>query len=121
MIKDRIQRLIEAYTDDREILDLICSAVKACHKYIAAVVDSELVIMTAKHTLDPDDYRTAVSVADKKRTLVHNNLISEVGILNRLCVKAGVPVVFEGNIGNRVEVGELAKVLTYQLYDARRM
>ena len=88
MLKKKLSELVSSYSKDKDILDLICSSVRACHKYVVAVTELELALLTAKHTMATEEYRESISSLDKKRSLMHNNLLSEIGILCRLCVKA---------------------------------
>ena len=121
MLKKKLSDLVSAYNNDKDILDLICSSVRACQKYITVVCELELALLTAKHVMDADEYREAVSDLDKKRSLAHNNLISEVGILCRLGVKAGQKPIFEGNIEGRIAVAEFAKDLVAEIFESRRL
>lgn len=119
-MKKELSELIFCHSNDKDVLDLISSVVRSSQKYLAAVVELEVALMTGKSSQSPDEYRATIGELDKKRSVSHNALISDVGILNRLCVKAGKPPMFGGSLEDRVAVAEFARNLLVELFDGRR-
>lgn len=121
MLKKELNELISHYEKDTVVIGLIESALKACWRYMVAVNELELFIMTSRSSADGQEYRDIVSSMDRNRSFAHNSLISDVTAMCRLCVKADIKPIFRGNVDNRVEVAEFAKKVVVEIFEKRRM
>ena len=92
-----IKKLIELNKGDQEIIELISSCLDSFEQYHRAVFADQLfLIIYGDGVLDGDDYRERRSSVDYTRTIYHNSVISNVGILNRLAANAGLEPVYDG-------------------------
>ena len=66
-----------------------------------------------------DDFRSIVSASDSRRTNVHNGLISNVNIVNRICTMHDLPELYTGGIERR-EYGDFAQKLVNEIFTQRR-
>ena len=58
---------------------------------------------------------------DKQRNDTHNILISNVKIINRLCKKNNLPLIYDGNEEERIEVADFAQKVVDELFSTRRL
>lgn len=89
-------QLITASKEDAELLDMIWRAVRAFEQYHAAVLDDQIFPLIFSGALEGDAYRTRRSELDRQRTTLHNAVITNVRILNRMAEQAGLPPVYSG-------------------------
>lgn len=95
--KDSIDKLISINKNDSEMLNFINSCITSFENYHKAVFDDQMFLrIYGTGALDPDEYRERRSAVDKKRTMYHNSIISNVNILNRLASKSNVDLVYDG-------------------------
>ena len=94
---ESIGRLIQNFSDDQEMLDMIFSQLETFEEYHSSIYTMEtwMKIYTTK-TVDIQDYQYMVEDLDKKRTMRHNSLLTAVNVLNRMCEKEKLPLVYEG-------------------------
>lgn len=100
-------------------LELIEEAGKDCSEYVKKVVDMEHAVNVARFRLEGQDYRDYITELDKARRAVHNVVISDIKVLNRLSMLHSLPLLFEGNVNDRIEVGEFAKALVDEYFANR--
>ena len=94
---DSISKLILINKDDTEVLNFINSCIASFENYHKAVFDEQMFLkIYGAGALDADEYRERRSAVDKKRTMYHNSVISNVNILNRLASKSNVDPVYDG-------------------------
>lgn len=92
-----IEQIIAQCKHDKNRLDFIKSLLDSFETYHKAVFDDQLfVIVYGNGALDADDYRDKRTQVDKTRSVYHDSLITNVGILNRLAEKEGLPPVYDG-------------------------
>lgn len=93
---ESLARLIAAYKDDAEVIEMIADAFKAFEAYHTAVLENETFSLLWSGTLEADEYRTRRMETDRRRTTLHNSVIAHVRILNRMAEQAGLPAPYEG-------------------------
>ena len=100
MINERsVAKLIELHKSDRKTLDFIRSCLDSFEQYHRSVFEDQLVqIVYGGGALDGDEYRERRTSADRTRTVNHNSVIMNVGILNRMAEKAGIEPVYDGTV-----------------------
>ena len=58
---------------------------------------------------------------DEKRTRIHNAAIASTKIINRLCESNRIPLFFEANIEDRVEVAEFIRDVVVNVFENRKL
>ena len=65
---ESLARLIAAYKDDAEVIEMIADAFKAFEAYHTAVLENETFSLLWSGTLEADEYRTRRMETDRRRT-----------------------------------------------------
>lgn len=95
--KETFAKLTEQYQTDLEALEFLQSCIESFEKYHSAVfAEQTFLLLYGGGALDADEYRDRRTALDKARTVHHNSIISNVGILNRMAEQAGLPPVYDG-------------------------
>ena len=96
MVSSESMKLLIAAADEME-KEMIQDCLQAFEQYHAAVYKLETIRMIGSGVFtDSNDYRTAVTDADRARTACHNSVITMVGILNRMCESHGIAPFYDG-------------------------
>ncbi|MPM34783.1 hypothetical protein SDC9_81370 [bioreactor metagenome] len=117
---DFLTNLAKIYADDVEVLEIIEDTVNVYGDYVAYVYKMESLRPILKIKLSMDEYKNVVEEMDKKRTRVHNAAIASTKIINRLCESNRIPLFFEGNIDDRVEVAEFIRNVVVNVFQNRK-
>ena len=97
--KDSVKKLIEIKKNDRESLDLIRLCLDSFEQYHKAVFEDQTFPMIyGGGAIDGEEYREGRTASDRTRTLMHNGIISNVRILNRMAENAGIDPVYDGTV-----------------------
>ena len=97
-----IEAIIAMYKNDKGKLDFVKSLLDSFEAYHKAVFDDQIfLVIYGGGALEADDYRDKRTEVDKTRSTYHDSLITNVGILNRLAEKAGVPPVYDGLVSQQ--------------------
>ena len=103
---------------DEEECECIEEMIISAGNYVQAVTEMETKALNfAKRT--GDDFRSIVSAADSRRTNVHNGLISNVNIVNRICAMHGLPEIYTGD-SERRHYGDFAQELVNEIFNQRK-
>lgn len=123
MVREKISEFIRVIdeTQDSDCLDLIEELVASASEYVHRVNVLEIAIMIGKYNKNGEEYRTYIENLDKQRNNAHNILISNVKIINRLCRSYKLPLIYQGNEEERIEVAEFAQQLVNELFSTRRL
>ncbi len=89
-------KCIAFYKDDRDALDFIKSCLDSFEQYHRAVFDDQVFQLIYGGALEGDEYREGRSSVDRVRTINHNCVLTNVTVLNRMAVKAGIEPVYDG-------------------------
>lgn len=96
MISIENVNLLITVADEME-KELIKECLESFEEYHESVYGLELTKMIGSGIFtDNDDYRNTVMDADRSRTTCHNSVISNVGILNRMCSNHGISPIYDG-------------------------
>lgn len=94
---DSIDKLIAFHKSNSMMLSFIKKALDSFEEYHKAVFDEQLFpVIFGNGAMDADEYREQAMALDRKRTIRHNTVITNVGILNRMAQNAGLPPVYDG-------------------------
>ena len=96
---ETVDLLISVYHDDPEMIGIITDALESFEKYHQAIYTLEIRRkLFARGAMSSEAYREAVSELDNVRTKRHNNVLSEVSLLNRLAKENGLPLFYDGEV-----------------------
>ena len=94
---ESIRRLLLLHKDEPQIRKFIEDILYSFEEYHTAVYKEQVYRrIYGSGTEDTEAYRDRVVSLDRLRTVHHNNVIANVGILNRLAQSAGIPPVYDG-------------------------
>ena len=96
---ESIQSLIEKNSEDTEVLKLIEECLLSFCEYHVSIYQMQIWLRLHSYlNMSREDFQTGFTTLDKSRTLCHNAVISNIAILNRLCNKSVIPLVYDGVI-----------------------
>lgn len=116
MIKDKFLKLVDAYKDDKDMLEFISDATGRFPKYVEVVVNMEYRIPILRHRLEPEAYRNAVMNLDNNRRMAHDTAIGACRQLNRMSKAAGLEPFYLGDEDSREEVAAFACQVTNEFF-----
>ena len=76
---------------------------------------------TFRIKLGKDEYKNSVEEMDEKRTRIHNAAIASTKTINRLCEFNELPLFFQRNIEDRVEVAEFIRDVVVNVFENRKL
>ena len=118
---DLLTNLAKLYADDVEVLEIIEDTIDAYGEYVAYVYKMESLRHILRIKLGKDEYKNSVEEMDEKRTRIHNAAIASTKIINRLCESNRIPLFFEANIEDRVEVAEFIRDVVVNVFENRKL
>lgn len=118
---DFLTNLTKIYADDVEILEIIEDTIDVYGEYVAYVYKMESLRHILRIKLGKDEYKNSVEEMDEKRTRIHNAAIASTKIINRLCESNRIPLFFEANIEDRVEVAEFIRDVVVNVFENRKL
>ena len=121
MRKEKINKLIESWKDDKEVLDIIQADVLALGEYTQAVYYMEFSVAIIKAKYEGEEVRDALGKNDQSRHDAHERAIMGVKRLNRFALMKGLEPIFEGDIDNRYEVADFCCATVKEYFDNRML
>ena len=118
---DFLTNLAKIYADDVEVIEIIEDTINVYGDYVAYVHKMESLKPILKIKLGKDEYKNAVEEMDEKRTRIHNAAIASTKTINRVCEFNELPLFFQGNIEDRVEVAEFIKNVVTNVFENRKL
>lgn len=120
-IKNKVNALLEKIKDDADKTSLVRDMVDSCANYVDTVVNMENAINVYRFRVeDPSELRVMIQRLDQTRRIVHNTVISNVRIVDRLCKINGVEPVFGGLDEDRLAIAEFAKKVVDEFFEDRK-
>jgi hypothetical protein len=120
-IKDRVNALLAKIKNDPDQVSLVRDMIDSCANYVDTVVNMENMINIYRfRTEDPAELRVMIQRLDQTRRIVHNAVISNVRIVDRLCRINNVEPVFGGLDEDRLAVAEFAKQVVDEFFEERK-
>ena len=98
MNRKALEKLIQTCKGDSELLEIIQDALCSFEEYHSAIYSMEIRKQLLAGTADVLQYQEEIGEMDRRRTLRHNAVISNISMLNRLADQAGLPPVYDGVI-----------------------
>jgi carboxylesterase type B len=123
MYREKINEFIKVIseTEDSECLDMMEDLIESASDYVRRVNVLEIGLMVGKYNKEGAEYREYIEKLDKQRNNAHNALIANVKIINRLCRKNNLSLIYQGNEEERVEIAEFAQQVVEELFNTRRL
>ena len=118
---DFLTNLAKIYADDVEVIEIIEDTINGYGDYVAYVHKMESLKPILKIKLGKDEYKNAVGEMDKRRTRIHNAAIASTKTINRLCEFNELPLFFQRNIEDRVEVAEFIRDVVVNVFENRKL
>ena len=118
---DFLINLAKIYADDVDVLEIIEDTIDVYGDYVAYVYKMESLRPILKIRLEAEEYKNIIEEMDEKRTRIHNAAIASTKTINRLCEFNELPLFFQGNIEDRVEVAELIKNVVTNVFENRKL
>jgi hypothetical protein len=108
---ESIHALIAKNKDDTERLDFLNECLLSFSEYHACIYKAETwKKLYGYHNMPKDDFQTQYAGLDRSRSLCHDAVIGNIGILNRLCQEHNIPPVYAGPVSKerpyRVEIAD---------------
>lgn len=92
-----LENLITMYADDKEMLDIIYDALESFEEYHSAIYTMETKMkLYSPKSMGADERRAMTEGLDKRRTMLHNKIISSVNILNRIAETSNTAPFYDG-------------------------
>ena len=115
-IMDQFRTLASVGIEDDKIA--IEDVIKSAAAYVQIVTEME---MFAGNIMgrSGDEYKSVVSEADAKRSNIHNGLIGNVNMLNRICDLYSLPHIYTGDEERR-HYGDFAFELVKEIFEERK-
>ena len=118
---DFLTNLAKIYADDVEILEIIEDTIDVYGNYVAYVYKMESLRPILKIRLEAEEYKNIIEEMDEKRTRIHNAAIASTKTINRLCEFNELPLFFQRNIEDRVEVAEFIRDVVVNVFENRKL
>ncbi len=97
MINEKtILLLVDSFKNDADILSLIGDCYESFENYHTSVYKQETYKLLNSSVKNGEIHRDTLTELDRRRTLCHNAVIANVGILNRLAEMQNLPPVYDG-------------------------
>jgi len=119
-MKDKVNKIVKAYQDDNEVLEFLDETLNAFAEYVRVVNEMENCISILRFRLEPEQYRQTLENLDRNRRITHNSVIAGVKMINRMCKAKELPLFFEGDITDRIEVAEFAMKFVAIVFKERK-
>ena len=117
---DFLINLAKIYADDVDVLEIIEDTIDVYGDYVAYVYKMESLRPILKIRLEAEEYKNIIEEMDEKRTRIHNAAIASTKTINRLCEFNELPLFFQGNIEDRVEVAEFIRDVVVNIFEKRK-
>ena len=97
---ETITKLAEIYRDDEKVLSTMKRCIESFEEYHQAIFKKEQWMKLYSKSVSADEYKENVSHMDKARTMLHNSVLGNVNLLNRLAEKNSLPLVYDGIVSH---------------------
>ena len=120
MYREKIISIAELYKDDPDVIELVNDTMDACGVYVELVNRHESAVIIARYRMEPREYREHVADLDNRRHTAHENLISQIKMLNRICAGKGLEPFYPGDTGDRYSIADYAKGIVDEIFRDRQ-
>ena len=115
------EKMIKAYADDADALDLIQKSAVAMADYVREVCffETKMSVLSNTKQYSGEELRSEKEQIDQSRHDAHESAISGVKLLNRLAETKGLDPAFCGDITNRYEIADFCEKCTAEIFEKR--
>lgn len=92
----------------------------SCYEYVRAVDEMETAIRIARFHLEPEEYKEKVEQLDQSRRAVHNGIIADLNMLEKLLACYGLPHFFDGSTEDRYQVADFCGEVSNTIFKNRK-
>lgn len=119
LIKEKFLNLVNACKNDRDMLDIIESDMRALGEYVYAVHMMETALPIIRINYEGQELRDRIEKLDHNRRAHHERAIVGVKRLNRFAEMEGVEKIFSGDINDRYAIADFCMDATVEMFDDR--
>ena len=119
MIKEKFLNLVNVCKNDRDMLDIIESDMRALGEYVYAVHMMETSLPIIRINYEGQELRDRVEKLDHNRREHHERAIMGVKRLNRFAEMEGVEKIFTGDVNDRYAIADFCRDTTIEMFDDR--
>lgn len=119
MIKEKFLNLVNACKNDRDMLDIIESDMRALGEYVYAVYMMETALPIIHINYEGQELRDRAEKLDHNRRAHHERAIMGVKRLNRFAEMEGIEKIFSGDINDRYAIADFCMDATVEMFDDR--
>lgn len=119
MIKEKFLNLVNACKNDRDMLDIIESDMRALGEYVYAVHIMETSLPIIRVNYEGQELRYRVEKLDHNRRTHHERAIMGVKRMNRFAEMEGIEKIFTGDVNNRYAIADFCRDTTVEMFDDR--
>ncbi|MBU5483582.1 DUF3232 domain-containing protein [Clostridium sp. MSJ-11] len=122
MIIEKIREVADkiSNSEDLDCIEVLEDLILSAGEFVKKVNTLEGGIIVSKYYKDGEEFREYMAELDKEKFLAHNELIANVKIVNRLCKKYNIPIVYIGDEEDRAAIGKFGLALTNEIFSSRR-
>lgn len=123
MFREKINEFIKVIskTEDPKCLNMMEELIESASHYVRRVNVLEIGIMVGKYNKEDDEYKKYIEKLDKQKSNAHNDLILNVKTINNICRNNNLPLIYEGDEENRIELAEFAQKVIDELFIGGRL
>lgn len=119
MIKEKFLNLVNSCKNDRDMLDIIESDMRALGEYVYAVHMMETSLPIIRVNYEGQELRDRVEKLDHNRREYHERAIMGVKRLNRFAEMEGVEKIFVGDVNDRYAIADFCRDTTIEMFNDR--
>lgn len=116
---DKINELVQIYKDDEMVTDIIRDLLVGMNNYVYKVNEMET-LKILRITIDSDVYKERFQLLDKARSNIHNGIIRNIKLINKICREDGYEVLYNGDEENRYEIGDFTGEIIHTIFINRK-
>lgn len=114
--KSAIIKLVLKYKDDDIVLDYLKLTLDSFGEYIDIINKQENLAIISKYQLSAEDYKAQIVTLDRHRRMCHNTIISGIKRINLLCKENDMPLFFDGDEEDRVEIANFVLAVVTETF-----
>ena len=91
-----------------------------CSSYVQRVNEMETSLKLSRFHLDADAYKEKISALDSSRRALHNGIIANLRMLERMMAQYKLPSFFTGDVEDRHQVADFCGEVSKYIYQNRQ-
>lgn len=111
--------IVEAASDDYDMLEIINSDMNALELYVQSVYTMEVTIPVVRARYEGEEVRDRITALDRNRRAAHERAIIAVKRLNRFSGILGVAPLFEGDVNDRYQIADFCHKVVSEIFSNR--